>query len=128
MSSNNLEMETIEVTDLNDTGTIDARLVKIGNDWHADGRTYRQERASCDFWQPMDEPEACVGLIPFRRYVGGDEERRIEAVEQTDGEVYIYTVSAPDLRFTDANGRQYQEALPSWDAFLVWKAQYPGLR
>lgn len=33
--------------------------------WHdlASGRTYRQEKCSCDFWQPMEEPEYCAGLI-----------------------------------------------------------------
>ena len=33
--------------------------------WHDGGRTYRQEKCSCDFWQPMDEPEVCDGEIDF---------------------------------------------------------------
>lgn len=36
--------------------------------WYADGKTYRQERSSCDFWQPQDEPENCDGLVDFTVY------------------------------------------------------------
>lgn len=28
-------------------------------------KTYRLERCSCDFWQPMDEPEFCIGRVQF---------------------------------------------------------------
>lgn len=31
--------------------------------WHADGRTYRQERASCDFWLAHRLPEVCDGFF-----------------------------------------------------------------
>ena len=33
--------------------------------WHANGRTYRLEKCSCDFWQPMQEPDVCDGEIDF---------------------------------------------------------------
>lgn len=52
----------------------------------------------------------------------------IEAVEQGNGEVYIYTVSTPDPHFTSPDGYQFQDALSSWEAFEAWKSQYPGLR
>ena len=29
------------------------------------GKTYRLERSSCDFWQPMDEPDFCIGRVQF---------------------------------------------------------------
>lgn len=33
--------------------------------WHENGRTYRLERCSCDFWEPMTEPESCDGRIMY---------------------------------------------------------------
>jgi hypothetical protein len=58
----------------------------------------------------------------------GDGSKVIVAEEKPSGEVDIFTISnPPDPHFTDADGWQYQESQPSWDAFLEWKKQFPGL-
>ena len=52
------------------------RLASNGGDydfwtryWVANGRTYRIERASCDFWQPQDEEDYCDWKFDLDRYV-----------------------------------------------------------
>ena len=56
-----------------------------------------------------------------KTYSDGD---KLVATLDSNGEVRIYTVSAkPDLRFTSADGWQYQESMTEKE-FEVWRKQY----
>ena len=37
--------------------------------WNEAGKAYRLEQCSCDFWQPMDEPEVCETVMPLQRLI-----------------------------------------------------------
>jgi len=40
--------------------------------WIKGKKLYRQEKCSCDFWQPMPEPETCEASPEMLAFLGGD--------------------------------------------------------